>query len=229
MGLGNLEAMSESNGHVYMVDDNSEIRVHLSALLQRYGYSVSSYASAEEFLERSIEITPAALLLDMRLPGLSGVELQKRLNAAGRGTPIIFISGESRNEEIIDSFRGGAVEFLWKPFPVEALLQAIDQAIDKDRQREEHMRKSRLVVQRMQALTPREREFMLLMLDGHTNKDIAELVGVTADNIKKYRAHILDKMHVCSLAQLIVMCREAGIAPARSAGAFDTGLSDALN
>lgn len=81
----------------------------------------------------------------------------------------------------------------------------------------------------MQALTPREREFMLLMLDGHTNKDIAELVGVTADNIKKYRAHILDKMHVGSLAQLIVMCREAGIAPARSAGAFDTGLSDALN
>ena len=229
MGLGNLEAMSESNGHVYMVDDNSEIRVHLSALLQRYGYSVSSYASAEEFLERSIEITPAALLLDMRLPGLSGVELQKRLNAAGRGTPIIFISGESRNEEIIDSFRGGAVEFLWKPFPVEALLQAIDQAIDKDRQREEHMRKSRLVVQRMQSLTPRELEFMLLMLDGHTNKDIAELVGVTADNIKKYRAHILDKMHVGSLAQLIVMCREAGIAPARSAGAFDTGLSDALN
>lgn len=112
---------------------------------------------------------------------------------------------------------------------MEALLQAIDQAIDKDRQREEHMRKSRLVVQRMQALTPREREFMLLMLDGHTNKDIAELVGVTADNIKKYRAHILDKMHVGSLAQLIVMCREAGIAPARSAGAFDTGLSDALN
>ena len=195
-----------------MVDDNSEIRVHLSALLQRYGYSVSSYASAEEFLERSIEITPAVLLLDMRLPGLSGVELQKRLNDAGRGTPIIFISGESRNDEIIDSFRGGAIEFLWKPFSVEALLKAIESAVAKDQRREEQMRKSRPLALRLEMLTPRERQFMLLMLDGHTNKDIAALVGVTADNIKKYRAHILEKMGVNSLPELIVMCREAGIA-----------------
>lgn len=204
--------MNEPNGHVYMVDDNSEIRVHLSALLQRYGYSVSSYASAEEFLERSIEITPAVLLLDMRLPGLSGVELQKRLNDAGRGTPIIFISGESRNDEIIDSFRGGAIEFLWKPFSVEALLKAIESAVAKDQRREEQMRKSRPLALRLEMLTPRERQFMLLMLDGHTNKDIATLVGVTADNIKKYRAHILEKMGVNSLPELIVMCREAGIA-----------------
>ena len=195
-----------------MVDDNSEIRVHLSALLERYGYSVSSYASAEEFLERSIEITPAVLLLDMRLPGLSGVELQKKLNQAGRGTPIIFISGESRNDEIIESFRGGAAEFLWKPFSVETLLQAIETAVAKDMRREEQMRKARPLVQRMQMLTPRERQFMLLMLDGHTNKEIADKVGVTADNIKKYRAHIIEKMGVASLPDLIVLCRETGVA-----------------
>ncbi len=194
-----------------MVDDNPEIRDHLSALLQRYGYSVSSYDSAEDFIQRSIEVTPAVLLLDMRLPGLSGVELQKKLNAVGRGTPIIFISSESRNQEIIDSFRGGAVEFLWKPFPVDALLKAIDSAMEKDRVREDRMLKSRALNQRLIRLTPREREFMLLMLDGHTNRDIAEIVGVTADNIKKYRASILDKMQVTSLAELIVMCREAGL------------------
>lgn len=194
-----------------MVDDNPEIRDHLSALLQRYGYSVSSYDSAEDFIQRSIEVTPAVLLLDMHLPGLSGVELQKKLNAVGRGTPIIFISGESRNQEIIDSFRGGAVEFLWKPFPVDALLKAIDSAMEKDRVREDRMLKSRALNQRLIRLTPREREFMLLMLDGHTNRDIAEIVGVTADNIKKYRASILDKMQVTSLAELIVMCREAGL------------------
>ncbi len=203
--------MTDLNGHVYMVDDNPEIRDHLSALLQRYGYSVSSYDSAEDFIQRSIEVTPAVLLLDMRLPGLSGVELQKKLNAVGRGTPIIFISGESRNQEIIDSFRGGAVEFLWKPFPVDALLKAIDSAMEKDRVREDRMLKSRALNQRLIRLTPREREFMLLMLDGHTNRDIAEIVGVTADNIKKYRASILDKMQVTSLAELIVMCREAGL------------------
>lgn len=201
----------DSLGHVYTVDDNPEIRDHLCALLQRYGYSVSSYDSAEDFIERSIEITPAVLLLDMHLPGLSGVELQKKLNASGRGTPIIFISGESRNHEIIDSFRGGAVEFLWKPFPVEALLKAIDGAMEKDRLREQRMLKSRAVNLRMNRLTPREREFMLLMIDGHTNKAISEIVGVTADNIKKYRASILDKMQVGSLAELIVMCREAGL------------------
>lgn len=194
-----------------MVDDNPEIRDHLSALLQRYGYSVSSYDSAEDFIQRSIEVTPAVLLLDMHLPGLSGVELQKKLNAVGRGTPIIFISGESRNQEIIDSFRGGAVEFLWKPFPVDALLEAIDSAMEKDRVREDRMLKSRALNQRLIRLTPREREFMLLMLDGHTNRDIAEIVGVTADNIKKYRASILDKMQVTSLAELIVMCREADL------------------
>ena len=194
-----------------MVDDNPEIRDHLCALLQRYGYSVSSYDSAEDFIERSIEITPAVLLLDMHLPGLSGVQLQKKLNAAGRGTPIIFISGESRNHEIIDSFRGGAVEFLWKPFPVQALLEAIDSAMEKDRLREQRMLKSRTVNLRMNRLTPREREFMMLMIDGHTNKAISEIVGVTADNIKKYRASILDKMQASSLAELIVMCREAGL------------------
>ena len=224
--------MNAPNGHVYMVDDNSEIRVHLSALLQRYGYSVSSYASAEEFLERSIEITPAVLLLDMRLPGLSGVELQKRLNDAGRGTPIIFISGESRNDEIIDSFRGGAIEFLWKPFSVEVLLKAIESAVAKDQRREEQMRKSRPLALRLEMLTPRERQFMLLMLDGHTNKDIAALVGVTADNIKKYRAHIIEKMGVGSLPELIVLCRETGIAldnghpPPNAAPLTDDGQDD---
>lgn len=203
--------MNDSIGHVYVVDDNPEIRDHLGALLQRCGYSVSTYQSAEDFIDRSIEITPAVLLLDMRLPGLSGAELQEKLNAAGRGTPIIFISGESRNQEIIDGFRAGAVEFLWKPFPVEALLKAIDSAMEKDRQREYRMLKSRAVGQRIRRLTPREREFMGLMLDGHTNKEISAMVGVTADNVKKYRASILDKMNVGSLAELIVLCREAGL------------------
>ena len=208
--------MKEPIGHIYLVEDDAEIRGNLCALLQRYGYSVNVYDIAEDFLERSIEITPAVLLLDMRLPGLSGVELQKRLHEVRRGTPIVFISGESRNDEIIESFRGGAIEFLWKPFPFEALIQAVDNALDKDRQRENRMRKSHQVSLRMGRLTPRERQFMMLMIDGHTNKEISEIVGVTADNIKKYRASILDKMQAQSMAELIVLCREAGIVQSRS-------------
>jgi len=149
----------------------------------------------------------------MHLPGLSGAQLQNRLNLVRRGTPIIFMSGESRNDEIIDSFRGGAIEFLWKPFPITALLKAIDIALQKDLQRENRMRKVHTVAQRVRLLTPRERDFMLHMIDGHTNKEIAEIEGVTADNIKKYRASILEKMQVNSLAALIVLCREADITP----------------
>ena len=206
--------MSEALGHVYLVDDNTEIRTHLSALLQRYGYSVGVYASAEESLARSLEVMPAVLVLDVRMPGLSGVQLQQKLIDAGRGTPIVFISGESRHDEIIDAFRRGAVEFLTKPFSIDALIQAIEKGIRQDAVREKLMRKSHLVAQRMLTLTPPEREFMSRMLDGHTNKEIAALEGVTADNIKKYRAAILGKMGLKSLAELIVLCREAGLNPA---------------
>ena len=212
--LGILEGMSESLGHIYLVDDNTEIRTHLSALLQRYGYSVGAYASAEEYLERSLEVLPAVMVLDMRMPGLSGVQLQKRLMESGRGTPIVFISGESRNDEIIEAFRRGAVEFLTKPFSVDALIRAIEKGLQQDTEREKLMRKSHMVKQRMASLTPRERAFMRRMLDGHTNKEIATLEGVTADNIKKYRAAILGKMGLKSLAELIVLCRDAGLDPA---------------
>lgn len=206
--------MSEIRGHIYLVDDNTEIRTHLSALLQRFGYSVGTYASAEEYLERSLEVMPAVLVLDMRMPGLSGVQLQKRLIDSGRGTPIVFISGESRNDEIIEAFRSGAVEFLTKPFSIDTLIQAIEKGLQQDTEREMLMRKLLEVKHRLAALTPRERVFMSRMINGHTNKEIAALEGVTADNIKKYRAIILGKMGSKSLAELIVMCREAGLDPA---------------
>lgn len=207
--------MSAPFGHVYLVDDDAEIRMHLAALLQRYGYSVGAYESAETYLSESVEVMPAVLVLDVRMPGLSGVQLQKKLLETGRGTPIVFISGECRTDEIIEGFRAGAVEFLTKPFPIEALLQAIEKGIRKDIERDNLLRKAHLVSQRMARLTPRERVFMLRMLDGHSNKEIATLENVTADNIKKYRSTILEKMGLKSLAQLIILCREAGLDPAK--------------
>lgn len=209
--------MSAPFGHVYLVDDDAEIRMHLAALLKRYGYSVGAYESAEAYLSQSVEVMPAVLILDVRMPGISGVQLQKKLLETGRGTPVVFISGECRTDEIIEGFRAGAVEFLTKPFPIEALLQAIEKGIRKDVERDNLKRKSYLVSQRMTKLTPRERDFMLRMLDGHSNKEIAELEGVTADNIKKYRSAILGKMGLKTLAELIILCREAGLDPAKVA------------
>lgn len=203
----------EPIGHIYLVDDDADLQSHLGTLLQRYGYSVSLYNSAEAFLQQSIEITPAVLLLDVRMPRLSGVELQERLNEIRRGTPVILMSGDCRREQIIEGFRNGAIDFLWKPFPIPKLFEAIDSAIKKDMAREELMRKVHALSQRMEKLTPREHAFMMRMLDGYSNREIAELEGVTADNIKKYRSTILDKMQAETLAELIVMCREAGVSP----------------
>lgn len=203
--------MKQPTGHIYLVDDDDDIHSYLGDLLQRYGYSVSMYGSAEAFLKDTIDITPAVAVLDMRLPGISGVNLQDHLNEIRRGIPVIFISGNCRREQIIRAFRNGAIDFLWKPFPIETLFEAIATAVQKDMAREELLRKVQSLSQRLDRLTPREHDFMLRMLDGYTNKEIAMLEGVTADNIKKYRATILDKMQADTLAELIVMCREAGV------------------
>ena len=117
--------MSNSErGHVYVVDDNPDIRFYLTDLLRQMGYSVEEYAGADAFLKQSMDISPAVLVLDVRMPGMSGIELQEQMQAMGRLTPIIFISGESQSVEIIRAMKGSPIEFLWKPFQIQALIDA---------------------------------------------------------------------------------------------------------
>ena len=200
--------MSDSmRGHVYVVDDNPDIRFYLGNLLRQMNYSVEEYPSATAFLRQSLDISPAVLVLDVRMPGMSGIELQQQLQAMGRLTPIIFISGESHSVEIIQAMKGSPIEFLWKPFPIQALIDAIDRGLTVDQHKRDEFVRQDAVRRKYAELSTREREVFVLMLEGHGNKGISEKLDVLPDTIKKHRANVLQKMQVQQLAELIVMCR----------------------
>lgn len=200
--------MSDSmRGHVYVVDDNPDIRFYLGNLLRQMNYSVEEYPSATAFLRQSLDISPAVLVLDVRMPGMSGIELQQQLQAMGRLTPIIFISGESHSVEIIQAMKGSPIEFLWKPFPIQALIDAIDRGLTVDQQKRDEFVRQDAVRRKYAELSTREREVFVLMLEGHGNKGISEKLDVLPDTIKKHRANVLQKMQVQQLAELMVMCR----------------------
>ena len=194
-------------GHVYVVDDNPDIRFYLGNLLRQMNYSVEEYPSATAFLRQSLDISPAVLVLDVRMPGMSGIELQQQLQAMGRLTPIIFISGESHSVEIIQAMKGSPIEFLWKPFPIQALIDAIDRGLTVDQQKRDEFVRQDAVRRKYAELSTREREVFVLMLEGHGNKGISEKLDVLPDTIKKHRANVLQKMQVQQLAELMVMCR----------------------
>lgn len=200
--------MSNSErGHVYVVDDNPDIRFYLTDLLRQMGYSVEEYAGADAFLKQSMDISPAVLVLDVRMPGMSGIELQEQMQAMGRLTPIIFISGESQSVEIIRAMKGSPIEFLWKPFQIQALIDAIDRGLVLDLQRRDAFIRRDAVRRKFAELSSREREVFGLMLEGHSNKGISEKLDILPDTVKKHRANVLQKMQVLQLADLMTMCK----------------------
>ena len=171
------------------------------------GYSIEEYADAASFLSESLDISPAVLVLDVRMPVMSGIELQDRLNALGRHTPIVFMSGESQSQEIIQAMKGGAIEFLWKPFQIQALIDAIERGLALDRRRRDELVLKNAIRRKLQELSTREREVFALMLLGHTNKGISVQLDILPDTVKKHRANVLQKMQVQQVADLIVMCK----------------------
>lgn len=194
-------------GHVYVVDDNPDIRFYLTDLLRQMGYSIEGYESAQAFLQQSIEIFPAVLVLDVRMPGMSGVDLQEKMRSLGRHTPIIFISGESESEEIIRAMKGLPIEFLWKPFQIQNLIDAIDRGLAADGANRQDFIQKNEIRRKWLALSARERDVFVLMLAGHTNKGISERLDILPDTAKKHRANILQKMQVPHLADLMALCK----------------------
>lgn len=197
-----------TKGHVYLVDDDHDIRFHLSDLLRQLGYGVSDFAQATDFLSQAQRVSPAVLVLDMRMPHMNGLDVQQSLIASGWGLPIIYMSGESQSQEIIDAMKAGAIDFLWKPVAHTDLRQAIDRGLELDRQRETQALRLRHVQSMYDTLSKREKGMFDLMLQGHSNKHIAAVHGLMADTVKKHRAQILYKMQVDSLAALLAMCKD---------------------
>jgi len=190
-------------GHIYLIDDDESMRVSLSRMLRDLGYLVEDYASAKGFLEKSVPVSPAVILLDMQMPDMTGLDLQEQLLKIGRKTPIVFVSGQSHPHQIVQSLKKGALDFLFKPFNLEELLKAVADAIDFDGRQLKRVSMDVETKRDYESLTPREREVCAWLVAGLLNKDIAVKLGITDATIKVHKARVMDKMHVDSVQTLV--------------------------
>jgi FixJ family two-component response regulator len=202
---------------VFIVDDDSSVRRSVTRIVRQAGFEVRGFASAEEFLAARLESAepPACLVLDLRMPGIGGLELQRELAADPAPCPVIFISGNGDIPATVQAMKQGAVTFLSKPFDHDELLQAIHEAVT--RQRDLLATTSRVgeVRRRIGLLSGRESEVMAWVISGALNKQIAGELGIVEQTVKVHRARVMEKMQVVSVAELVRLCDLAGFKPAR--------------
>ena len=199
-------------GHIHLIDDDDSMRVSLTRMLRDVGYLVDDYSSADKFLEKSLPISPAVILLDMQMPDMTGVELQEELVKLGRKTPIVFVSGQSHPHQIVQGLKKGALDFLFKPFNLEELLKAVADAIEFDRRQLKRVSVDMETKREYESLTPREREVCIWLVQGLLNKDIAIKLGTTDATIKVHKARVMSKMHVDSVQLLVKKYLESDLA-----------------
>jgi FixJ family two-component response regulator len=203
--------MSDADPIVCVVDDDPSIRDALTSLLRSVGLRVETFGSARAFLTRQPSDAPGCLVLDVRLPGLSGLDLQRELAAAQITMPIIFITGHGDIPMTVQAMKAGAVEFLTKPFRDQDLLDAIQQAIDRDRVVRRQRANLAALRQRYNLLTPREQEVMQHVVSGRLNKQIASDLGTSEITIKLHRGQVMHKMQAKSFADLVRMAATLGL------------------
>ena len=196
-------------GHVFLVDDDQDVRSSLADVLIHLGYGVSDFDSATSFLQQAVRCSPAVLVLDMRMPKMTGLDLRKALIDQDWSLPIIYMSGDSQSQEIIDAMKFGAIDFLWKPIAHTQLIQVVDKGLKLDDQRQTNQLRLKRAAALQQSLSAREQEILSLMLLGHGNKAIGLEKNVMADTVKKHRAQIMAKMEVNSLAELLSLCNDS--------------------
>jgi len=203
---------------IAIVDDDPSVREGLSSLLRSAGLRVETFASAQEFLVRRGSEAPSCLVLDLQLPGLSGLDLQKRMAEVELEIPIVFLTGHGNIPASVQAMKAGAVEFLTKPFDDQKLLNAIHEAVERDRHIRQQNAEMRELRDRYESLTAREQEVMQQVVSGLLNKQIAGELKITEFTVKIHRGRVMRKMHADSLADLVRMAENLGIhSPKRSA------------
>ena len=197
--------MKEHSPVVFIVDDDEGVRSSLRLLLKSVGLVPSALASAREFLDKYDPAQPGCLVLDVRMPEMSGLELQEQLNLKGAVLPVIFITGHGDVPMAVEAMQAGACDFLQKPFRDQDLIDRIQRALDKDRTNRAALNERTLIRERLQSLTPREREVLAMVTSGKANKIVAADLGVSQRTVEIHRARVMEKMSAASLAQLVRM------------------------
>jgi FixJ family two-component response regulator len=207
--------MTGGGARVVVVDDDRSVRTSLARLLRTAGYEVEALASAREFLARPPEDTTACLVLDVRLPGLTGLELQALLADADRRPGIVFITGHLDVPTSVSAMKGGAVDFLTKPVRAQDLLDAIARAVAQSAHARRAQASADELVRRIATLTPREAEVFALVVTGMLNKQVAAQLDIVEKTVKVHRAQVMQKMGAGSLAELVQLASQAGVLAAR--------------
>jgi FixJ family two-component response regulator len=214
IALDDESLQMNNSGNIYVIDDDEGMRESMALILREAGHQVSTFSNPSLFLNTTIVKSPAVILLDMQMPGMNGLDLQEKLRRQGGATPIIFVSGQSHPKQIVDSFRNGAINFIFKPFNEEELLGAINIALDSDF-KSENLKKKRSKGQDSYAsLSSREKQVCDLLVQGHLSMHIAQTLDISSATVKIHKARVMEKMGVNSLQVLTALYLEAGLSPA---------------
>lgn len=202
--------MKERSPTVFIVDDDEAVRSSLRLLIKSVGLIPAALGSAREFLEKYDPVQPGCLVLDVRMPEMSGLELQEQLNRQGAVIPVIFITGHGDVPMAVEAMQAGAFDFLQKPFRDQDLIDRIQRALEKDRANRAMLDERSLIRERLESLTPREREVLDMVSSGKPNKIMAADLGVSQRTVEIHRARVMEKMGASSLAQLVRMVMDLG-------------------
>jgi FixJ family two-component response regulator len=189
--------------HIFLIDDDASMRKAISRILNEHGYLVEEFSSGESFLENLKERSPAVILLDMEMPRINGIEIQRRLILRGIKTPIIFVSGHSHQQQIVDSMKYGAIDFIFKPFQLDNLLLVISKAIQKDEKNYWLLQEEKEIVKAYKTLTKREKEVCRFLINGLLSKQIAKELEISNATVKVHKGRVMEKLKVNSLQDLV--------------------------